>query len=134
MEHEQMTIYELVGGDPTFRKLVDAFYEKIAADPTIRGMFPDDLEPGKEGQFLFLAQYFGGPARYIETRGHPRLRMRHAPFTIDQRAAETWLSHMLTSIDEIGIEEPARSVMRDYFERAAPFMVNYYQPEDTHGT
>jgi hemoglobin len=93
-------------------------------------MFPDDLAPGKEWQYLFLAQYFGGPARYIEQRGHPRLRMRHAPFPIDQRAADAWLGHMLAAIDEVGIAEPARSAMRDYFQRAAPFMVNTHHPTE----
>jgi hemoglobin len=129
MEQDHITIYELVGGDSTFRKLVDAFYKRVENDPTIRGMFPEDLEEGKEYQFLFLTQYFGGPSRYIESRGHPRLRMRHAPFSIDQRAAEAWLSHMLEAVDEAGIEEPARSTMRDYFERAAPFMINTWQPK-----
>jgi hemoglobin len=130
MENEQMTVYEVVGGDETFHKLVDRFYAKIEKDPVVRDMFPEDLEPGKVWQFLFLTQYFGGPSRYIEQRGHPRLRMRHAPFVIDKRAAEAWLKHMLDSIDEIGIQEPARSAMREYFERAAPFMVNSWQPEE----
>ncbi len=94
-------------------------------------MFPDDLEAGKHWQFLFLTQFFGGPARYAQERGHPRLRMRHMPFPIDRMARDHWLGHMLAAIDEAGIEEPARSTMREYFERASEHMINLYAaPED----
>lgn len=122
-EHE-ITIYELVGGDATFRRLVDDFYARVEADANLRAMFPDDLTPGKEWQYLFLTQYFGGPARYMEQRGHPRLRMRHMPFPIDRRARDAWLGHMLAAIEAVGITEPARSIMRDYFERASEAMMN----------
>jgi hemoglobin len=122
-DHEQ-TIYALVGGDATFQKLVDIFYAKVEADEGLRAIFPDNLEPGKRWQFLFLTQFFGGPARYADERGHPRLRMRHGPYPIDMRARNHWLQYMLEAIDEVGIEEPARSVMRDYFERGSAMMVN----------
>ncbi|MFW5691946.1 MAG: globin [Chloroflexota bacterium] len=129
-DSEQKTIYEMVGGDPTFEQLVEEFYARIEADPSLRRMFPDDLEPGKRWQFLFLTQYFGGPARYAEERGHPRLRMRHMPYPIDAAAQSAWLRHILAAIDAVGIEEPARSVMRDYFERGSAFMINQFQPDD----
>lgn len=119
------TIYESIGGDETFRRLVDAFYARVEQDSLLRTMFPDDMGPGKERQFLFLTQYFGGPARYNALHGHPRLRMRHMPFPIDQAARNAWLSAMLTAIDEVGIPEPARTAMRDYFERGATFMINH---------
>lgn len=124
-----ISIYELAGGEATFARLVDAFYARVEADPLLRPMFPDDLEAGKHWQFLFLMQYFGGPARYAEERGHPRLRMRHMPFAIGQAAADAWLGHMLAAIDVIGISEPARSAMREYFERASAFMVNTVEPQ-----
>lgn len=124
----QKTIYELVGGDSTFRQLVNRFYELVEADPELRPMFPDDLEPGKEWQFLFLTQYFGGPARYMDQRGHPRLRMRHNPFPIDERARNLWVQYMLTALDEANIDEPMYSMMRDYFERAATAMINRMPP------
>ena len=127
---EETTIYEIVSGDETFQRLVDVFYERVEKDKFLRSMFPEDLEPGKKWQFLFLTQYFGGPTRYIQERGHPRLRMRHMPFSIDQEARDHWLGHMLVAIDEVGIEEPARSVMREYFERGSAFMINRYAPED----
>jgi hemoglobin len=74
-------------------------------------------------------QYFGGPSRYAEERGHPRLRMRHMPFPIGQAAVNAWLGHMLAAIDAVGIPEPARSAMREYFERASAFMVNTVEPQ-----
>lgn len=122
------TVYELVGGDATFRALVDAFYRRVEADPVLAPIFPEPREPGKEGQYLFLVQYFGGPHRYSETKGHPRLRMRHAPFPIGGRERDAWLAHMLAAVDEVGIAEPMRGVMREYFERAATFMINQPAP------
>ena len=83
---EEFTLYNLVGGDETFQQLVDVFYGRIERDPLLRPMFPADLEPGKQRQFLFLTQFFGGPPRYNQQRGHPRLRLRHSPFPIDEEA------------------------------------------------
>lgn len=120
----EFSLYELVGGDGTFRRLVDDFYARIERDESLRPMFPDDLEPGRERQFLFLTQFFGGPARYNEQRGHPRLRLRHSPFAIDEAARLRWLGHMLAAIDAVGIEEPMRGMMRNYFERASAMLVN----------
>ena len=124
MIEQEQSIYEIVGGDPTFQKLVDGFYARVEADDVLRPMFPENLAPGKHWQFLFLTQFFGGPSRYSQERGHPRLRMRHFPFPIDQLARDHWLAHMLAAIDEAGILEPARSTMREYFERGSAFMIN----------
>jgi hemoglobin len=139
MQPDTQAVYDLVGGDATFQRLVDVFYARIAADDVLRPMFPDDLEPGKRWQFLFLTQFFGGPARYAAERGHPRLRLRHAPFPIDGEARDRWLGHMLAAIDLAGIGEPARSTMRAYFDRSSAFMVNaapvetvqIHEPPDT---
>ena len=125
MSHEP-TIYELAGGDTPFRELVEHFYARVERDPLLRPLFPADLEPGKQAQFLFITQYFGGPPRYNQLRGHPRLRMRHAPFAIDQAARDAWAGHMLAAIDEVGFAEPVRGALRDYFERAATFMINQH--------
>jgi len=130
MQRDEPTIYEMVGGEKTFENLVEVFYEKIEADEALRDVFPDDLEEGKLWQKLFLTQLFGGPTTYSERRGHPRLRMRHQPFSIDAEAGRRWLTHMLASIDKVGIQEPARSAMRQYFMRAAPHMVNIYTTDD----
>lgn len=122
------TIFELAGGEPAFHRLVDAFYARVEQDPLLRPMFPATLGPGKEHQRLFLMQYFGGPRTYDEQRGHPRLRMRHAPFPISQAARDAWLGHMLAALDEAAIGEPARSAMRSYFELAATAMINQQPP------
>lgn len=118
------TIYEQAGGAAAFRRLVEAFYARVERDPLLRPMFPADLGPGREHQYLFLVQYFGGPADYSQLRGHPRLRMRHAPFPIGPAERDAWLAHMLAALDEAAIPEPARSAMRAYFEMAAPAMIN----------
>lgn len=126
MSNEIQSVYDLIGNEEPFRKLVDVFYSKIENDPVLRPMFPDDLEEGKYWQFLFLMQYFGGPTRYMEERGHPRLRMRHFPFPIDQTARDHWLGHMLAAIDEVEIPEPAASMMKEYFARASTFLINQF--------
>ncbi len=118
------SLYESIGGDETFHRLVDAFYRRIEADSLLRPLFPADMTSGKEGQFLFLTQYFGGPQRYTEQRGRPFLRMRHMPFAIGAQERDTWVGHMLAAIDEVGIPEPYRAIMREYFERGATFMIN----------
>ena len=106
------------------RATVDAFYTKVEQDPLLRPMYPADLAESNRRLFLFLVQFFGGPTRYSDERGHPRLRMRHFPFPIDQQARDHWLQHMLEAIDEAGIGEPARSRMREYFERSSAFLIN----------
>ncbi len=118
------TLYDQIGGDETFRRLVEAFYARVERDPLLRPLFPADMEPGKEFQFLFLTQLWGGPARYQALRGHPRLRARHLPFRIGQPERDAWIGHMRAAIDEAGIAEPARSEMIRYFENAATFMIN----------
>lgn len=130
MPAAEPTLYDLVGGEATFRQLVDEFYARVEADPALRPMFPDDLEPGKRWQFLFLCQYFGGPPVYQAERGHPRLRMRHMPFPIDARARAAWLRHMFAAIDAVAIAEPMRTLMRQYFERASEHMINRYDVSD----
>lgn len=128
MQGEQPTLYEQVGGAETFQRLVELFYAKVERDPLLRPMFPPNMEEGKRWQFLFLSQFFGGPQAYGEERGHPRLKMRHFPFPIDQQARDHWLKHMLEALDEVGIAEPMRSEMRVYFERASTHMINKDAP------
>jgi hemoglobin len=118
------TVYDQIGGEETFRKLVWAFYDRVEKDPILRPIFPADLEAGRNHQMLFLIQYWGGPASYDQLRGQPRLRMRHAPFKIGEAERDAWVRNMLAAIDEVGIPEPARSQMREYFERAGTFMIN----------
>src|SRR2546423_12696160 len=101
---EPVTFYEAVGGAPTFRKLVALFYEGVAADPVLRPMYPEeDLGPAEQRLRMFLEQYWGGPRTYSEQRGHPRLRMRHAPFRIGLIERDAWLRCMRVAVDEAGL-------------------------------
>jgi hemoglobin len=124
MSEPSQTIYQAVGGLATFVRLVDAFYRGVEADPLLRPMYPADLTESREHLALFLAQYFGGPATYSAQRGHPRLRWRHLPFTIDAAGRDAWLAHMRAAVDETALPEPARSVMLAYFEQTANFLMN----------
>jgi len=135
--------YEIVGGKATFQRIAEAFYRRVEADALLRPMYPKNLwghapsrnAPGTKspGQGLsspvdtlaaFLAQFFGGPPEYSEARGHPRLKMRHVRFHIGKAERDAWLTHMLAAMEEIGIEEPASSVMRQYFDQASTFLIN----------
>ncbi len=111
-------------GDAGLRSLVDAFYRRVEADPLLRPIFPPDLSEGRERQYLFLRQFFGGPAEYNERHGHPQLRRRHLPFAITREARDAWLGHMLEAIDEVQIPEPYASLMKAYFERFSLDMIN----------
>jgi hemoglobin len=122
-------VYQQVGGEETFARLAQAFYEGVAKDPVLRPLYPEALEAPADRLGMFLAQVFGGPPMYSLARGHPMLRARHLPFAIGKRERDAWLGHMLAAIDTVGIAEPARSEMRDYFDRAATFMINQVDPD-----
>jgi hemoglobin len=113
------------GGPEAFGALVDAFYAGVAADPLLRPMYPEgDLAEAREHLALFLIQYFGGPALYAEKRGHPRLRMRHLPFSIGRPERDAWVRHMTTALDAVPAFAPVAPLMRRYFEDAATFLMN----------
>jgi len=131
MSFKPQSVYELIGGEEPLRLVVESFYDKVERDQALRPMYPDDLAESKRRLFLFLVQFFGGPSRYSEERGHPRLRMRHFPFAIDRLARDHWLEHMNAAIDAAAIEEPARSMMRDYFERSSAFLINRPDPTES---
>ena len=119
------TFYEAVGGEPTFRKLVGEFYAGVADDPLLRPLYPeDDLGPATERLTLFLIQYWGGPGMYSAQRGHPRLRMRHAPFLVGPAERDAWLRHMRRAVDSLGLPAEQDATLWEYLERAAHFMVN----------
>ena len=120
-----MTIYDEVGGAPTFERLVHAFYVGVASDPELRAVYPEeDLAPAERRLRMFLEQYFGGPPAYSRERGHPRLRMRHAPFPVTLDMRDRWMRHMLAAMDTLDLPEAQAEQMRDYFLRAAHMMVN----------
>ncbi len=129
MAGSSQSVYDLIGAEG-FERLIDAFYGRVAADPVLRPMYPaGDLAPAARRLRLFLVQFFGGPPTYSQERGHPRLRVRHTPFRIDQAARDVWVRHMWASVDEAEIPEPARSAMLDYFERTATHMINVVNPD-----
>ncbi len=125
-EHsEPASFFEAVGGEPTFRKLVDEFYLGVATDSLLRPMYPEaDLGPATERMTLFLMQYWGGPSTYSAQRGHPRLRMRHAPFRVGPAERDAWLSHMRRAVDSLKLPDEYATTLWEYLERAAYFMVN----------
>jgi hemoglobin len=119
------TFYAAVGGEETFRKLVDTFYAGVAADPVLRAIYPeDDLGPAAERLRMFLIQYWGGPTTYSQRRGHPRLRMRHAPFPIGAAQRDAWLSHMHDALDAVDLAPAHRQVLWDYLVAAADSLRN----------
>lgn len=112
-------------GDEPFHELTRKFYEGVANDPILRPMYPErDLEPARQRLALFLIQFFGGPANYSLQRGHPRLRMRHLPFTIDQAARDAWVKNMLAALDSLQLDPSVDATMRKYFEDASTFLMN----------
>ncbi|GAA0431281.1 globin [Streptomyces luteireticuli] len=121
----EQTFYEQVGGEATFRRLTRRFYEGVAADPLLRPMYPEeDLGPAEDRMATFLMQYWGGPRTYSENRGHPRLRMRHAPFTVDRAAHDAWLTHMRAAVDELGLSPEHEEQLWKYLTYAAASMIN----------
>ena len=120
----EISVFELVGGQPFFDGLVDAFYERVEHDPVLRPIYPEDLAPGKRALAMFLAQYWGGPPEYSAEKGHPRLRMRHAPFTIGEEQRDAWLASMLAALDESDAPMAAKTALREYFAMAATAMIN----------
>ena len=121
------TFYDEIGGFETFRRIVARFYEGVADDPVLRPLYPEeDLGPAEERFRLFLVQYWGGPTTYSDNRGHPRLRMRHAPFAVTPEAKEHWLMHFRAGLDEVALTPEQDAQFWDYVTHAAQFMVNTF--------
>ena len=121
--------WEEVGGRPTFEKLVRAFYKGVATDPVLLPMYPEqpDLEGAIQRLTGFLEQYWGGPTTYSEERGHPRLRMRHMPFTVNPDARDRWLTHMRAALDTLELPPLQDATLWAYLDRAAHAMVNTFE-------
>ena len=119
------TFYEAVGGEDTFRRLVDAFYAGVAEDPVLRPLYPeDDLGPASDRLRMFLVQYWGGPGTYSQQRGHPRLRMRHAPFAINAAARDAWLARMRAALDSLDLPPAYDETLWNYLTSAADSLRN----------
>lgn len=128
-----LNVFEEVGGLDAFVRLVDDFYERVEADEILRPIYPDDLGPGKRHLAMFLAQYFGGGPIFSSERGHPRLRMRHAPFEISVQAADRWAGHMAAAIRAQGFDTAVEATMLDYVAWATPTMVNQFPTQALDG-
>jgi hemoglobin len=120
------SLFEQVGGEAFFEQLVNAFYDAVELDETLRPMYPDDLSESRRHLTLFFIQYWGGPRTYQEERGHPRLRMRHVPFRITKTARDAWLAAMGTALSSVRdqLSDDQYEEMTAYFLMAANQMRN----------
>lgn len=121
-----VSVFERVGGVAFFERLAGAFYAGVRTDPLLLALYPqqDDLVGAERRLALFLAQYWGGPTTYSDERGHPRLRMRHAHYPIDEAMRDRWLSHMYAALESCVAEAEVRDAMCEYFVRAADHLRN----------
>ena len=127
------TLWQQVGGTPTFELIVGHFYAGVRNDPLLSPMYPQDDWEGSEWRLrTFLEQYWGGPTTYSEQRGHPRLRMRHVPYAVTPKAKEHWLMHMHAALDKAELPPMHDAAFREYIERAALSLVNSFD-ESNHG-
>lgn len=117
-------VYDIIG-EEGFTRLICAFYAQVPADPILGPMYPkDDLAGAEERLRDFLIGRFGGPERYIERRGHPRLRMRHLPFAIDEAARNRWVMLMDRALEEAQLPDEVTTLLREFFHGVATFMIN----------
>ena len=117
-------IYKQIGEDG-FERLVAAFYKQVPGDDILGAMYPKEDLPGAEERLKeFLVGRFGGPPRYMEQRGHPRLRMRHMPFKLDQRARDRWVQLMDKALDEAKLPKESEDFLRGFFHHMATFLMN----------
>jgi hemoglobin len=121
---DDQDVYNLIG-EEGFERLVAAFYRRVPEDDILGPMYPKrDMKGAEERLRDFLIFRFGGPQHYLETRGHPRLRMRHAPFVVDQAARDRWVQLMTAALDEANLPAEAAAVLLEFFESTATFMIN----------
>jgi hemoglobin len=119
------TLYDRAGGTPFFEALVGQFYDGVETDPDLRPVYPEsELTGARHRLTLFLIQYWGGPTTYDDERGHPRLRMRHAPFAIGPAERDRWLVHMRAALADLAPPEDVAAELERYFSMAAEAMRN----------
>lgn len=118
------SVHSLIGNEG-FERLVAAFYRQVPADEILSPMYPaDDLEGAQRRLCNFLIFRFGGPQTYVHERGHPKLRMRHAPFTINPAARDRWIKLMENALDEVQLPEAATAIIRPFLNDVATFLIN----------
>ena len=127
------TFFDEVGGHATFARLVSVFYAGVRSDPVLAPLYPQDDWAGAEARLRgFLEQYWGGPTTYSQQRGHPRLRMRHAPFAIGPVERDAWLTHMREAVDSLDLTPEQDATLWGYLEMAARSMQNRW-PDEAEG-
>ena len=125
----EQPLFDRVDGEAFFTRLVDRFYDQVVVDPVLGPLYPpDDLDGARERLRLFLMQFWGGPQTYSEQRGHPRLRMRHAPYVIGETEREAWFRMMSIAVGEMveagELSTDDEALMLGYFAHSAKFMMN----------
>ena len=118
------SVYEVVSGDGFFVELIDRFYDGVAQDPVLRPLYPDDLTESRAHLAGFLIQYWGGPGTYSQQRGHPRLRLRHAPFAIGRVERDAWWTHMEAAVRSMDAVPEVEAELLAYFDQATTAMIN----------
>ncbi|KIL36117.1 globin [Cohnella kolymensis] len=118
------TIYEAIGGAPVIREIVEKFYPKVQAHPLLSPLFPEDIMPVMEKQYLFLTQFLGGPNLFSDEYGHPMMRARHLPFPITPERAEAWLDCMSRALAETEIPMPLQQLVLERLSGPAHHFVN----------
>ncbi|CAM4484664.1 hemoglobin [Paenibacillus endophyticus] len=127
--NRNISLYETIGGAETLRLIVEAFYPRVQAHPLLGPLFPEDILPVMDKQYLFLTQFFGGPSLYSDEYGHPMMRARHLPFPITPERAEAWLDCMRKALQEVGIEEELQLVVINRLSGPAHHFVNTSEEE-----
>ncbi|MDQ0060946.1 hemoglobin [Paenibacillus harenae] len=127
--NRNISLYEALGGAGTIRRMVESFYPKVQAHPLLGPLFPADIDPVMDRQYMFLTQFFGGPSLYSDEYGHPMMRARHLPFPITPERAEAWLDCMRRALSEIGVEEQLQAIVIDRLSGPAHHFVNTLEEE-----
>lgn len=123
-EQERNTLFELMGGAETVRRIVEAFYPRVLKNPLLAPLFPSDIEPVMDKQYMFLSQFFGGPTLYSDVHGHPMMRGRHMPFPITVERADAWLGCMAEAMEEVGLPQELREFLLQRLKGSAYHFVN----------
>lgn len=118
------TIYDAIGGATAIRDVVEKFYPKVQKDPLLSPIFPEDIRPVMEKQYMFLSQFFGGPSLYSDAHGHPMMRARHMPFPVTPARAEAWLACMASALSETDIPSELQAIMLERLSGPAHHFIN----------
>jgi len=122
--NRSISLYEAIGGAEAIRTIVELFYPRVQADPLLSPLFPEDIHPVMEKQFMFLSQFFGGPSLYSDEFGHPMMRGRHMPFPITTEHAAAWLNCMREALSETHLDEELQQVVIERLSGPAHHFVN----------